>query len=607
MKKQSHSLSIQKRILGITLSCILSMCVLISFVSFYLFRTYLRRSLVQSAETNLQLLSDTINGSMSDIYRMVRFCQTNPRIAYYISQNPDPGSVLSVNTFDRISEEYTNNPSNSYMTRLAVITEDHFLQIVAASYSSTANLVQEVPALPFFTQLLEADNYDFSPGIIIDPFYRKGKPVLPIIRPITYQFNAIQGGYLFLEVSSELFTDPLKRYTAAGDSRLFLTLDNHIYLYEDNTLKEWQEDYTLSKDLSDTSLIRDNQIFRVKNAAGEREIIVTTPLEMPNCYISQSISGAELFNQQILFWALIAGTLISIFAIGMLLMFLMNRMINVPIYMLQKKMQRVSEGDFERDASIEWDHELGDIGRGINALAENVSLLMNRRLEDEKQKKDLEYQMLQSQINPHFIYNTLNSIKWMASMQGAEGISEMTTALARLLKSISKGTRLLIPIREELSLIENYFTIQSYRYGGTITLTIHVDEEAIYDNAIIKFTLQPIVENAIFHGIEPKGSTGKITIHASYEENAPAVGQEGTASRGIRIDVKDDGVGMTPEKAIQILAHNEDNRTDFFREIGISNVHRRLQYEFGEQYGITVESTEGEYTIMSVHLPERKN
>lgn len=112
--------------------------------------------------------------------------------------------------------------------------------------------------------------------------------------------------------------------------------------------------------------------------------------------------------------------------------------------------------------------------------------------------------MLQSQINPHFLYNTLNSIKWMATIQGANGISEMTTSLSRLLKSISKGTSLLIDIREELSLLENYFTIQSYRYGGTISMDIQVDEESLYNSEIIKFTLQPLVENAIFTGSSPK-------------------------------------------------------------------------------------------------------
>ncbi len=597
MKSKKKSLSIQKRILGITLSCILSMCVLISFVSFYLFRTYLQHGLVQSTETNLQLLSDTVNSSMGDIYRMVRFCQTSTHIANYIAKSPNQGSVLSVSTYDRILEEYNNNPSNGYMTRLAVVTHDRFLQVVGATYSSTADLAQEVPRLSFFQPLLEAQDYDFSTGIISDPFYRKGRQVIPIIRPITYQFNAVQGGYLFLEVSSDLFTDPLKRYSIAEDSQVFLTLGGRTYVFGEGSLTEWQGAYTVTEDLSGSSMIGGNRISRVKNGEGKQEIIVTSPLNMPDCYISQSISDTELFHQQRLFWVLIGGTLVSIIAIGILLMVLMDRMINVPISRLRDKMQRVAEGDFQRDPSIEWDHELGDIGRGVNDLAENVDLLMNRRLEDEKQKKDLEYKMLLSQINPHFIYNTLNSIKWMASIQGADGISEMTTALARLLKSISKGTSLLIPIREELALIEDYFTIQSYRYGGTITLDIQVEEEAIRDDRIIKFTLQPLVENAIFHGIEPKGSAGRITIHAGYEEWG--------GSPGVRIDVTDDGVGMTPEKAAQVLQGNEDGSTDFFREIGISNVHRRLQYEFGEQYGITIESLKGEYTTMSIHLPRQ--
>lgn len=598
MKDRNH-LSIQKRILVITLTCILSMCILVICVSYYLFHTYLQRSLVQSTETNLQLLSDSIDNSLGDINRMVRFCQTNSEIATYIERNPNPGSVLSVRTFERISEEYSNNPSNNYIIRLAVITEDHFLQQVSASYSSTANLAKEVPKMTFFDTLLQADGYNLSPGLITDPFYRKGRQVFPVIRPITYQFNAVQGGYLFMEVSSSLFTDPLNRYAIAEDSSIFLTMGERNYIYEDGALTEWEGSYTLLEELSASSMTGLNRIFQIRNAEGRKITVVTSPLYLPGCYISQSISSTELFNQQALFWALIGITLVSMIAIGILLMVLMNHMINVPVSKLQDRMRRISNGDFGRDASIEWNHELGDIGRGINDLSENVNVLMNRRLEDEKQKRDLEYKMLQSQINPHFIYNTLNSIKWMASVQGADGISEMTTALARLLKSISKGTSLLIPIREELELIKDYFTIQSYRYGGTITLDIQIDGEELLDDTILKFTLQPLVENSIFHGIEPKGSTGRIVIHA-YPEDRDNLA-------GICIDVTDDGVGMSPEKTKQVLQNHDDRSADFFREIGVSNVHRRLQYEFGEQYGITITSAEGEYTTMSIHLPNRKS
>lgn len=599
MKNLHRPGRIQKKILAITVSCLLGMCMIISFVSYYLFQNYLLRSLIQSTETNLRLLSDTMDRNIDDIYQMVRFCQTNSNIALYIKNNPNPGTALAVATHDRMTEEYNNNPSNEYMIRLAVITREHFLQIVSASYSSTADLASEVPKLSFYEELLNSRGYNFSTGFIKDPFYRKGKDVLPVIRPITYKFNSVQGGFLFIEISSDLFTDALQRYAAAEDSPVILTIGEHHYLYGGGVLAETATPYEMVKDFSDSATIDGMQISRIRDN-GTSHYAVTASLKMPDCYITQIISPTELQNQQRILWFLLAGTLLSILGIGALLMTTLNRMISVPVTRIRDKMLRVSAGDFTRDTSIEWDHELGDIGRGINDLSENVYLLMNKRLEDEKQKKDLEYKMLQSQINPHFLYNTLNSIKWMATIQGADGISEMTTALAKLLKSLSKGTSLLVPVREELSLLRDYFTIQRYRYGGTVTLNIHTEEEAILDVPIIKFTLQPLVENAIFHGIEPKGS-GHIEIHLYYEENS-----DGSASPNVRIDVTDDGVGMSKEKAEQILLSNSDNRADFFQEIGVNNVQKRLQYEFGEQYGMTVKSEEGKFTTMSILIPGKK-
>lgn len=599
MKKPHPLASIQKRILFITLSCILTMCVFISSVSYYIFHSYLQSSLMQSTETSLRLLSDSMNESMNDIYRFVRFCQTNSDIATYIEKNPTPGSVLSVATYDRISEEYNGNSSSSYMPRVALVSHGNFLQIVNSTYSSTTDLATEIPKLSFFDALLNSSQYDFGTGFIADPFHRKGRQILPVIRPITYQYNAKQAGYLFLEISSDLFTAPLRRYGIAADSAIYLTLGERTYRYDSGSFTEIEARYRLKADMSSSALAADTLITQIENDTNNHQIMISMPLNMPDCYISQSISHTELNAQLMIFVRVLVATLIGILTIGVLLMYVMNRMIHVPVKKLQDKMSRIAEGDFSRDPSIEWEHELGEIGKGINDLSENVFLLMNKRLEDEKQKKDLEYKMLQSQINPHFLYNTLNSIKWMATIQGANGIAEMTTSLSRLLKSISKGTSLLVDIREELSLLQNYFTIQSYRYGGTITMNIEVEDEALYESEIIKFTLQPLVENAIFHGIEPKGSTGTIVIHVGTEQLSPQL------PCGIRIDVTDDGVGMSPEKSVQILQSNTDNGADFFREIGVSNVHKRLQYEFGEAYGITIQSREGHFTTMSIHIPNR--
>ena len=130
-------------------------------------------------------------------------------------------------------------------------------------------------------------------------------------------------------------------------------------------------------------------------------------------------------------------------------------------------------------------------------------------------------------------------------------------------------------------------------------MEISVEDDSLYEGQIVKFTLQPLVENAIFHGIEPKGTAGRIEIHVGYVKEEPP-------DRSICIDVTDDGVGMSDEKARQVLSDDREATADFFREIGVSNVQKRLQYEFGQQYGITIESVEGSHTTMSIHIPYKK-
>lgn len=557
---------IQKRIIAITVTCLSIMCLIVSIVSFSVFNSYLRKSMYQSSEASLELLSDSINYNIAGINRFIRFIQTNSNVSEYIEASPEPGSVLTVATYDRISEEYSNNPASTYMPRAVVVSGSHFMQIVNATYSQDINLAVEIPKLSFFKESLEAEDIIFSTGIIKDPFYKRGIDVLPIIRPITYKFSNKTGGYIFLEIPTSLFTDAFNRYELMEDSFLFLTVNEHHYIYNGGKLTE------------------------TDSLPSE---IVSKDLAFNGVTISQSISSSQFKKEARLMYFLLIGIVLGILMVGIVMMYILNHMISEPVLKLQKKMKRVSDGHFERDPLIEWDSELGDIGRGINDLAESVNLYMEKKVEDEKQKRDLEYKVLQSQINPHFIYNTLNSIKWMATVQGAEGISEMTTALAKLLKSISKGTSTLVPIAEEISLLKDYFTIQSYRYGGTITLNCDFDNIDIDKYSIIKFTLQPLVENAIFHGLEPKGN-GTVLVKANYEEN------------GIVILVHDDGVGMEKDQVDRLLTEERPGKSDFFKELGIMNVHKRLRYEFGNEYGLEIESVVNEYTKIFIHIPAKE-
>lgn len=604
--------SIQRRIVVLTLSCILSMCIIISLASYFIFQNYLRTTLITSTESNLKMLTDSVNDKLNEIYRMARFCQGSGDIAQYIKASPDPGSVMSVSTYDRLYEEYLNNSANSYIPRVVVATGSNYLQACQTLYSTTVNLTEAIPALPYFNKLLTSDVYDYSQGIIDDPFQRGNpKSVVPIIRPITYQFNSNQGGYLFMEFSADVFTNVPDSYFMEDGSRLFLTMPGHIYLLENKTATELFDTYTVLNDKSADALTGAS-VLEVETDRG-KEICVSFPLIAKGCYLTQTVSNNEISNQHKTFILILTAILIAIIGIGMFLVTQMNKYIHKPLGMIREKISKTSAGDFSRDTSIEWNHELGDIGRGINDLSEAVLNLMETRVKAEKQKRDLEYKMLQSQINPHFLYNTLNSIKMMAQIQGAKGISEMTISLASLLRSISKGTSLLVPISEELSLLKDYFTIQNYRYGGMIQYEASLQPDALGACAILKFTLQPLVENAIFHGLEPKGGVGKISVSVttvleidtsiSYD----SIKDKDFSEDDICIEVRDDGVGMSEDKIRRLTLDDEqaENKSEFFKEIGTSNVHKRLKYEFGDKYGIFIDSVEGKYTSAKVIIPRR--
>jgi two-component system sensor histidine kinase YesM len=169
----------------------------------------------------------------------------------------------------------------------------------------------------------------------------------------------------------------------------------------------------------------------------------------------------------------------------------------------------------------------------------------------------------------------------MATIQNATGIVEMTTALSRFLKILSKETRELVALRDELFLLDDYLVIQKYRYGGSVNFEKKIEEELL-DTPIPRFILQPLVENAIFHGIEPKGS-GNIVLLAEKRD------------ADVLISITDDGVGMATSS---LPADGES-----FGGLGIHSVDERLRYAFGEGYGLSIESKQGSYTKATIRVP----
>lgn len=565
--------SIRARIISVTVVFTLIIAIFVASISYYLFQHLLEKNLIQSIEFNIQFIMDSITADINELIYLVKWCGSNTTVSKYLETDPDNIDdirPLTLETYERLKEEYSNSKISKYIKRIMICNNhDQYIQIIGSTfdlYISDPNMVRDID---FFTPLLEEEKIRWI-GIVDDPLAKTSPDrVIPIVRPIYSSYDSSTIGWTYITVSSNIIADHFKNYIIPQDSNIYITISGNTYVLENSVLKP-----------SPLVSTENN-----KNA-------VTCYSSIGSWSITQTLSKKHFFEQKKMYYFLLVISCLIIICLGVILTMYLNRAINLPINRIRSKIKQVSSGDFTRDPSIEWDNELGEIGKGINALSLDMVNLMDKRIADETQKKELEYQVLLNQVNPHFLYNTLNSIKWMATIQNASGIAEMVTALARLLKNVTKGTSQFHTLREELALLDDYFLIQKYRYGGAISMYSHIQTDDLLDCQILKFTLQPLVENAIFHGIEPKGEAGSIHISVKdLDEN------------DLIIDVMDNGLGMTQDEIENVLSDSADTSSSFFKKLGIANVKQRIQHAYGKEYGLTFASEIGKYTKISITIP----
>jgi len=278
----------------------------------------------------------------------------------------------------------------------------------------------------------------------------------------------------------------------------------------------------------------------------------------------------------------------AIFILVFINMFVSSRIAN-PIRALEKCVKKLENGVNDVDISISGSYEIQHLGKAIRSMVNQMHTLMDNIMIEQESKRKSELDALQAQINPHFLYNTLDSIIWMIENENYDGAIIMVTALARLFRiSLSKGKNI-ITVRDELEHARNYLTIQNIRYKNKFTYSIEVDEKML-DFASIKLIIQPLIENSIYHGVEFMGGDGEILVKTYSKET------------DLYIDVIDNGLGMLQEVADTLLT-NESKRERKSSGIGLKNVHERIQLYFGKNYGLEIYSEPDEGTTIRIHMP----
>jgi two-component system, sensor histidine kinase YesM len=269
------------------------------------------------------------------------------------------------------------------------------------------------------------------------------------------------------------------------------------------------------------------------------------------------------------------------------------RNITIPLENLVDGMKYIKVGDFKEaskkalQASVMQDDEVGKLQQNFQAMIQQIDELINENYSKQLTIKETEFKALQAQINPHFLYNTLESINWLAKGNGQTQISRMVESLGFLLRNSINLKKPLITIEEELTIVKNYVVIQQYRFEERLDFHMEVDED-IVGFYIPKLTLQPLVENAIHYALEPKIDPCRISIYSIVNKET------------IKLIVEDDGPGM--ESAfIEKLKKGEVKTRG--QGVGLSNIDDRIKLSYGEKYGVSIESEYNKGTKVIIVLP----
>ncbi|MDO5361676.1 MAG: sensor histidine kinase [Eubacteriales bacterium] len=269
---------------------------------------------------------------------------------------------------------------------------------------------------------------------------------------------------------------------------------------------------------------------------------------------------------------------------------MITQSVTKPIRELCRATKQVAKGNFSH-AEIESGDEIQVLTNSFNDMTGEIQYLIENIKKEQKNLRDTELKLLQAQINPHFLYNTLDAIVWMAEGGMNKEVVFMVTALSEFFRTTLSEGNDYITIREEESHIRSYLSIQEVRYADIMEYEISIDA-GIYPYYILKLTLQPLVENALYHGIKNKRGKGKITVRG-YERNDR-----------IYLEVEDNGIGMTEEE-LEILRKKVKGEAERERGFGLGNVDERIRLNYGPEFGISFQSKKGEGTLATVCIPKK--
>ena len=409
------------------------------------------------------------------------------------------------------------------------------------------------------------------------------KWVITLSRPLVNYKTGENDGVFFIDLNYNAISSLCSNNNIGGSGYIFILDENGNIIYHPQQqlmyggLKTENIDEIMSSTKDHFQSEEGDKLYTISKSDMTGWTVVGA------AYTSELLKNNK---QAQMMYLLVAGVLLlGVIAISSII----SREITKPIRQLRDSMSMVEEGRFDKaNVPVTASNEVGSLSKSFNVMTERIHTLMEQNVYEQKQKRKNELKALQAQINPHFLYNTLDSIIWMSEAGRNDEVVLMTSALARLFRQSISNDKEQVTIAEEIEYVRSYLTIQKMRYKDKLEYSIDVSPE-INHVMIIKFALQPLVENAIYHGLKYKETKGNLSIRG-YVRGKKAY-----------ITIADDGVGM--EEAALEHIFDETKKEHKSNGVGVPNVQKRLKLYYGQEYGICYISRKGVGTVATVTVP----
>lgn len=544
----------------------------------YIHRIYVRQ-IIQENTIKMDQITSQLNQIQDQVKICAAYIYSSDNINQYIQTDFTSLRPEIVTKYKCESELKVIMSLNSYVSDIIIYRSDGE---VFSTNSKFEEYYRTFPDEPWFCNTLNSGRgFGFTPSHSCYQ-YTSYNDVISYVTEYRYPLNDKDStpSILMLNIRIEDIRT-LYENAVSGSEHFTLYNQQDDILYTNNIDPPFIQPSTLFEGERSARLSRqDNTSYLFANATDHKDLYSTL-------YLAKSEVLAPL--RFVYIWFAFGVFLCLLFSLLLIRIFVFK--ITRPLLELSKAMQRVSEGNFETALNLQGNDEVSQLGKIFNQMASELKTHILNSINDEKAKRKMQIDLLVSQIQPHFIYNTLNSIICMAEEQRYKDIVSITKSIISLMQNTVKleSSDVLSTVAEELSIVDHYLNIQSFRYPNMFTLKIDAQPEAL-DAILPRMLVQPLVENALLHGICTTDRYGEILVCAACSE------------KKLYLSVTDNGKGLTKDQIDAILSGNykRHNRNG---SVGISNVMMRLELLYGDCYKFSISSEVNTGTTVSVVLP----